>query len=78
MRQLVVLGIVGFIAQLIDGSLGMAYGASSATLLLFVGISPALASASVHISEVATTASGGWRQRACIAGPLASPSRQSP
>ncbi len=64
MRQLVVLGIVGFIAQLVDGSLGMAYGASSATLLLFVGISPALASASVHISEVATTAASGishWR-----------------
>src|SRR5215207_3873663 len=42
----------------------MAYGASSATLLLFVGISPALASASVHISEVATTAASGishWR-----------------
>src|SRR5215218_3536375 len=58
------LAIVGFIAQLVDGSLGMAYGASSATLLLFVGIAPALASASVHISEVATTAASGlshWR-----------------
>ena len=33
MRQLVALGIVGFIAQLVDGSLGMAYEASSATLL---------------------------------------------
>src|SRR5919107_1487928 len=42
----------------------MAYGASSATLLLFVGVAPALASASVHISEVATTAASGlshWR-----------------
>ena len=64
MRQLVVLATVGFIAQLIDGSLGMAYGASSATLLLAVGVAPALASASVHISEVATTAVSGishWR-----------------
>ena len=64
MRQLVMLAIVGFIAQLVDGSLGMAYGASSATLLLFVGVAPALASASVHISEVATTAASGlshWR-----------------
>jgi uncharacterized membrane protein YfcA len=63
-RQLVMLAIVGFIAQLVDGSLGMAYGASSATLLLFVGVAPALASASVHISEVATTAASGlshWR-----------------
>jgi len=58
------LAIVGFIAQLVDGSLGMAYGASSATLLLAVGVAPALASASVHISEVATTAASGlshWR-----------------
>ena len=64
MQQLVVLATVGFIAQLIDGSLGMAYGASSATLLLAVGVAPALASASVHISEVATTAASGishWR-----------------
>ena len=64
MRRLVVLAIVGFIAQLVDGSLGMAYGASSATLLLAVGVAPALASASVHLSEVATTAASGishWR-----------------
>jgi uncharacterized membrane protein YfcA len=63
-RRLVVLAIVGFIAQLVDGSLGMAYGASSATLLLAVGVAPALASASVHLSEVATTAASGishWR-----------------
>ena len=64
MRRLVVLAIVGFIAQLVDGSLGMAYGASSATLLLAVGVAPALASASVHLSEVATTFASGvshWR-----------------
>src|SRR5215210_6718433 len=63
-RRLVVLAIVGFIAQLVDGSLGMAYGASSATLLLAVGVAPALASASVHLSEVATTFASGvshWR-----------------
>src|SRR5215203_5145055 len=63
-QRLLVLGIVGFIAQLVDGSLGMAYGASSATLLLAVGVAPALASASVHLSEVATTAASGashWR-----------------
>lgn len=52
------------IAQLVDGSLGMAYGATSATLLLAIGISPALASASVHIAEVGTTLASGvshWR-----------------
>lgn len=56
--------IVGFAAQLVDGSLGMAYGVTSTTLLLAVGISPALASASVHIAEVGTTLASGvshWR-----------------
>ena len=51
-------------AQLVDGSLGMAYGVTSTTLLLAVGISPALASASVHIAEVGTTLASGvshWR-----------------
>jgi uncharacterized membrane protein YfcA len=61
---LIVLAVVGFFAQLVDGALGMAYGVSATTLLLTVGIAPAVASASVHISEVATTAVSGvshWR-----------------
>lgn len=49
----------GFIAQLIDGALGMAYGVSSSTLLLNFGISPKIASASVHTSEVFTTGVSG-------------------
>ena len=64
MRSIVVLAIVGLLAQLVDGSLGMAYGVTSTTLLLAVGISPALASASVHIAEVGTTLASGvshWR-----------------
>jgi uncharacterized membrane protein YfcA len=51
-------------AQLVDGSLGMAYGVTSTTLLLAVGVSPALASAAVHIGEVGTCAVSGlshWR-----------------
>ena len=42
----------GFIAQMVDGALGMAYGLTFTTFLLSVGISPAVASASVHASEV--------------------------
>jgi uncharacterized protein len=64
MPTLIVLVVVGFLAQLIDGALGMAYGVSSTTLLLAVGISPAAASASVHLAELATTAASGaahWR-----------------
>lgn len=59
MRNLIVLGIVGLFAQLIDGSLGMAYGVTSSTLMLAVGISPAAASAAVHLSEVGTTLVSG-------------------
>jgi uncharacterized membrane protein YfcA len=56
--------LVGFIAQLIDGALGMAYGVSSNTFLLSIGIPPAAASASVHMAEVVTTGVSGfshWR-----------------
>jgi uncharacterized protein len=64
-RNLVVLAIVGFVAQLVDGSLGMAYGVTSTTLLLAIaGLTPALASTGVHISEGGTTLASGvshWR-----------------
>ncbi|ATA59944.1 permease [Geobacillus stearothermophilus] len=59
MKKLIVFVFVGFIAQLIDGSLGMAYGVTSSTLLLTFGVAPAVASASVHLAEVVTTAASG-------------------
>lgn len=51
--------LVGFIAQMIDGALGMAYGVSSNSFLLSLGIPPAAASASVHMAEVVTTGVSG-------------------
>lgn len=51
--------LVGFFAQLIDGSLGMAYGVSANSFLLGVGLPPAIASASVHTAEIVTTAISG-------------------
>ncbi len=60
MRTLIVLGFVGLLAQLIDGSLGMAYGVTSSTLLLAAGIAPAAASAAVHFSEIGTTLVSGF------------------
>ena len=51
--------LVGFIAQIIDGALGMAYGVSSNTFLLSLGLPPAAASASVHMAEVVTTGISG-------------------
>jgi uncharacterized protein len=48
--------IVGFLAQLVDGALGMAYGVVSSSVLLAFGVPPAAASASVHAAELFTTA----------------------
>ena len=64
MRKLLVLALVGLAAQLVDGALGMAYGLTSSTLLLFAGVAPAAASASVHLAEIGTTLAAGvshWR-----------------
>jgi len=46
---------VGFAAQMIDGTLGMAYGISATTFLLSIGLSPLVASATVHAAECFTT-----------------------
>ena len=48
--------VVGFLAQAVDGALGMAYGVISSSVLLAFGVPPATASASVHGAEVFTTA----------------------
>ena len=66
MRKLIVLAVVGLLAQLVDGALGMGYGATSATLLVLVGLTPLAASASVHFSELGTNLASGvahWRLR---------------
>lgn len=64
MRRLVLLALVGLGAQLVDGSLGMAYGVTSTTLLLAIGTNPAAASATVHLAEIGTCLVSGashWR-----------------
>ena len=59
MNKLIIFSIIGFLAQLVDGSLGMGFGATSSSLLLMFGIAPAAASASIHMAEIATTAASG-------------------
>ena len=64
MRKLILLALVGLGAQLVDGSVGMAYGVTSTTLLLAIGTNPAAASATVHLAEIGTTLVSGvshWR-----------------
>lgn len=58
--------LVGFLAQFVDGALGMAYGLVSTSFLMAFGVPPAHASAAVHTAEIFTTgvsgASHAWRR----------------
>jgi uncharacterized membrane protein YfcA len=66
MNEFILIALIGFLAQLIDGSLGMAYGVSSTTFLTAVGIPAKIASASVHTAEVFTTFVSGishWKMK---------------
>jgi uncharacterized membrane protein YfcA len=56
LTDLVLLGLIGFAAQLVDGALGMAFGVISTTAMLSMGVPPAQASAIVHTAEIFTTA----------------------
>ncbi|MFT4202412.1 MAG: sulfite exporter TauE/SafE family protein [Chitinophagaceae bacterium] len=51
--------LIGFIAEVVDGALGMAYGVSCTSLLMNFGIPAKLATASVHTSEIFTTGVSG-------------------
>ena len=50
----------GFIFALIDGAIGMSYGVTSTTFSLSMGITPAIASMGVHLSEVMSNGIAGW------------------
>lgn len=47
--------LAGFLAQLIDGAMGMAYGITATSILIGTGVPPAAASATVHAAECVTT-----------------------
>ncbi len=55
MQDFLAFGLVGFLAQLIDGALGMGFGVISSSILLAQGVPPALASASVNAAKLPTT-----------------------
>jgi uncharacterized protein len=57
--DIIIFIVFGFAAQMIDGCLGMAYGISSTTFFLSLGVPPAIASACVHTAEMFTTAVSG-------------------
>ena len=76
---LLMVALIGMAAQLVDGSLGMGYGVTSATLLATIGYSPAVASATIHVAKIGTGLASGashwrfgnvhWRAVAMLAGP---------
>jgi uncharacterized membrane protein YfcA len=51
--------LCGFLAQMVDGTLGMAYGVSASTLLQTMGQPPAMASFCTHTAEIFTTLASG-------------------
>lgn len=58
--------IAGFLAQMVDGALGMGYGVTSASLLLATGMAPAVVAATVKFAQLGTTLASGashWRAK---------------
>lgn len=43
--------IIGFVAQMIDGAIGIAYGVTASSVLLGLGVPPATVSACVHAAR---------------------------
>ena len=65
MGFIVAFAFAGGLAQLVDGTLGMGFGVTSATVLLWMGVAPAAASAATHAAKLPTTLVSGlahWRQ----------------
>ncbi len=50
--------LVGFLAEIVAGSMGMGYGVICTTILLILNIPPAVISASIHSAESFTSAAG--------------------
>ena len=64
LEEILLFVLVGFLAQMVDGAIGMAYGLIATSVLLSMSVSPAVASASVHAAEMFTTGASGlahWR-----------------
>ncbi len=52
--------LAGFLAQLVDGALGMGYGVTSTTILLSIGINLPAISGSVHTAEMFSSGISGY------------------
>jgi uncharacterized membrane protein YfcA len=64
MGQLLLVGLAGFLACLVDGALGMGFGPTASSILLGAGLSPSAASTTVNLAKVVTglaSAISHWR-----------------
>ncbi len=52
--------LAGFLAQLVDGALGMGYGVTSASILLSAGVNLASISGSIHTAEMFASGASGY------------------
>ncbi|HQV84852.1 MAG TPA: sulfite exporter TauE/SafE family protein [Chitinophagaceae bacterium] len=52
--------LAGFLAQMVDGAVGMGYGVTSTSLLMSMGVPPAAISGSVHTAEIFSSAASGY------------------
>lgn len=52
--------LAGFVAQMVDGALGMGYGVISTTVLLSTGLNPAAISGSIHTAEMFSSGASGY------------------
>ena len=59
-KPFLIMLMTGFIAQMVDGSLGMGYGTISTTFLLANGVSPAIVSSRVHSARVFSSGVSGY------------------
>lgn len=59
-RAFPIMLLAGFLAQMVDGALGMGYGVTSATILLSAGVNPAVISGSIHTAEMFASGASGY------------------
>jgi hypothetical protein len=59
-KEFLLMFLTGFLAQMVDGSLGMGYGTISTTFLLANGVNPAIVSSRVHAARVFSSGVSGY------------------
>jgi siroheme synthase-like protein len=59
-RTFGIMSLAGFLAQFVDGSMGLGYGTISTTFLLWYGVSPAIVSSRVHSARVFSSGVSGY------------------